>query len=120
MELKKIELPSGTNAYLKPELTAGEYDEVQAVFLADINISFTPNEGVANKEIKFNPSVMIKAKYKLLSIGLSKLELLDGNIVEKFDEAYVKGMSMKDVEVLAREADKLYATSSLDNDTKKK
>ena len=120
MELKKIELPSGANAYLKPELTAGEYDEVQAVFLADIDISFTPNEGVQNKEIKFNPAVMIKAKYKLLAVGISKIELPDGKIEENITEDLVKGMSMKDVELLAREADKLYAVSSIDSDTKKK
>ena len=113
-----MELPSGAVAYLKPELTAGEYDEVQSVFFESVNFD-VGMDGKLKRDFKFNPGVMIKARYKLLAVAITKIER-DGKVNDKITEDYIKGMGMKDVELMAKEADKMYQTSSLDAEAKKK
>lgn len=118
MELKKLQLPSGITAYLKPDLTAGEFDELQMVFLDSMDIKVGA-EGIKEREFKFNPSVMIKAKYKMLEIAVVKLEVGD-KVIEPVDEKYIKGMKSQDVEFMAKEADAMYKNSVIDSEAKKK
>ena len=103
---------------MKPELTAGEYDEVQMTFFETVNFD-VGLDGKIKENFKFNPAVMLKAKYKLLSVAVAKVEK-EGKVNDAITEDFIKGMSQKDVELMAKEADAMYQTTNLPAEAKKK
>ena len=105
MEQKKVVLPSGAIAYIKPELTAGDADDIQDVYFEGMKIKMKKNEstGLMEQEpIEVSPSVITKQKYKLISVATISIEK-DGVSTGPVTMEFIRNMSMADVTILENE-----------------
>lgn len=131
MELKKLELPSGAIAYVKQELTAGDYDDVMGVFLDSTDMEIDANEVDEEKRLKVvkrmsNSQIFTKAKYKLIEVLVKKIEIKnesDGLIsvtVEPVTEEVARSMSIADINFLKEETEAIKKIASLSVEERKK
>lgn len=120
METKEIKLPSGATAILKTELTAGEHDDITASLSDATNyrVSTNPEETVKNTA-EINLSEMLKFKYKLISVIVTEIKLINDEKISPVNEERARNLSIKDVDLLFKESQKLYGSSMTPDEAKK-
>lgn len=113
MNTMEIKLPSGKKAVLKEELTTGDVDDIQAVFLSSMKMKMV--NGVPVNEADVDTSVTIKAKYVLFQKAVISV---DGKT--DLDEAFFRELSVRDGDALEKKVNEIQANSKLTPERKKK
>lgn len=118
MEHREITLPSGKKANIKQELTAGDVDDINAIFFEAVG-----KFGIAEIEgevPKVDASVMIKMKYALLERAVVSISDAEGKQHEgSLDTEFFRSLSPRDVAVLEAECNETMKNSTVTKDEKK-
>ena len=111
-KMLEITLSNKKKAFIKEELTAGEYDLVKEVYMDYI---------ISQKDEKstYTASIMTAAKYRLLSVITDRIEI-GKETIKPVNEEYLKSMNISDIEKLEQEANKVKGNSIIGETTKKK
>jgi hypothetical protein len=125
MELKQITLPSGAIAHMKPELTSGDYDDIQSVYLDASEREVDPTTQEVKLVQKMTTSqIHFKAKYRLIEVLVKKIEYPakegeEVRVISPVTETDAREMSASDVNFLKTETEAIKALATLSVEDRK-
>ena len=116
--MNEIQLSKGKKAFIKPKLTAGDYDCVKEVYM-DYLLSKKDDPKKEEDGKMYPAQVYTQAKYVLISTIIDRIE--DGEkIVKPVSAEYLRGLEISDIEKLEIEGNKIKASSIIGEEAKKK
>jgi hypothetical protein len=127
MEQKKVQLPSGAIASINLELTAGQNDDWNLLVkgtkkedVIDDNGQKVIDETTGKPKTTILDDEIIKLKYALIQMLVTRIDPKDGKSNEKVTEELLRGMSIADVKMLQDEALEIIKRPSIKPEDEKK
>lgn len=127
MEQKKVQLPSGAIASINLELTAGQNDDWNLLVkgtkkedVIDDNGQKVIDETTGKPKTTILDDEVIKLKYALIQMLVTRIDPKDGKSNEKVTEELLRGMSIADVKMLQDEALEIIKRPSIKPEDEKK